>query len=159
MQTSVFRGIILSIFITAVTLSSAAAEESGKDKRNEEKRIFDVAVLLEEFHSIEGEESIEVDTNNNGSIDYLYKTHKNGEKRAEALDYNHDGNMDDFYYYDEGVLQRREIDSNGNGSIDIWVYLEEGVYVKKFERDLNHDGVVDLVKDYEEEAEQRKMER
>ncbi|MFW6344512.1 MAG: hypothetical protein ACOC2B_07180, partial [Sediminispirochaetaceae bacterium] len=64
-----------------------------------------------------------------------------------------------FYYYDEGVLQRREIDSNGDGRIDIWVHLDEGVYVKKFERDSNHNGEVDVEKDYEEEAEQREMER
>ncbi|MFP4490216.1 MAG: hypothetical protein ACLFNZ_01970 [Spirochaetaceae bacterium] len=159
MHTTVFRRTILFILAATVTLSYAAGEDEDRDREDEEKRIFDVEVLLEEFHSLEGEESIEVDTNDNGSIDYLYKTHESGEKRAEVLDYNHDGKMDDFYYYDEGVLQRREIDSNGNGRIDIWVHLDEGVYVKKFERDSNHNGEVDVEKDYEEEAEQREMER
>ncbi|MFO7849667.1 MAG: hypothetical protein R6V67_06880 [Spirochaetia bacterium] len=151
--------IVYLILAATVSISPVAAEEDNKEDEDRDNRIFDAEELTEEFYSIEGEETIELDTNDNDSVDYLYKTHGSGEKRAEALDYNHDGTMDDFYYYNEGVLQRREIDSNNDGKIDIWVYLDEGVYVSKFERDENHNGEIDVEKNYEEEAEQRKMER
>ena len=67
---------------------------------------------------------------------------------SEALDFNFDGRMDDFYYYVGGVLDRREIDTDFNDDIDLWVYLFEGVYLSRVERDLDGDGKVDFVKEY-----------
>ena len=56
--------------------------------------------------------------------------------------------MDDFYFYENGVLVRHEIDSNFDSLPDIWVYLDEGVYIKRIERDKDFDGTPDFVKQY-----------
>ena len=117
-----------------------------------EERVVRTADLVREIEETKSDEVfLEFDTNEDGSINYLVKLNEKGEKIAEALDYNHNGSMDDFYFYENGVLARRLIDSNYDAVIDIWVYLSEGVYIRKYEQDTNHDGVVDKVKLYGEE--------
>ena len=87
-----------------------------------------------------------VDTSGNGQFDYIVTYDQKGRKVLEEMDYNHDGIMDDFYYYEEGILIRREVDSNFDSFIDLWVYLFKGVYIEKYERDTNFDGIKDKVK-------------
>ena len=135
-------GILFLLIVLAVSL---AAEE-------EESRDLSIEILLDEFHEIEdAEPAIELDSNENGKIDYLIKTGEDGKKMMEVLDYDHNGTMDDFYMYDHGVLNQRAIDSNADGKIDIWVYLEEGVYIARYEEDTNFDGTMDRVKNYDTE--------
>ncbi|HKK66536.1 MAG TPA: hypothetical protein VJ967_11855 [Clostridia bacterium] len=135
-------GILFLLIVLAVSL---AAEE-------EESRDLSIEILLDEFHEIEdAEPAIELDSNENGKIDYLIKTGEDGKKIMEVLDFDHDGSMDDFYMYDHGVLNQRAIDSNADGKIDIWVYLEEGVYIARYEEDTNFDGTMDRVKNYDTE--------
>lgn len=114
------------------------------------------AVLFTPVYAATGDEpessggsTLEVDRNEDGNIDYVIKLDENSRKTYEELDYNHDGTMDDFYYYSDGVLQRREIDTNYDGKIDVWVFLHEGVYIKRYERDTDFDGEVDLIKDFD----------
>ena len=64
------------------------------------------------------------------------------------MDFNHDGMMDDFYFYANDVLIREELDTNYDGAIDLWVFLHRGVYVERYERDTDFDGIPDIVKDY-----------
>ena len=143
----------LFLFVSIFTPLCAEAED-------EETRTLDIELLVEEFYSSEeGGETIEMDSNDDGSVDYLMRTSSKGEKSAEVLDYDHNGEMDDFYYYEEGVLISRAIDSNADGRIDIWVYLDEGVYVKRYERDVDYDGEIETVKDYEEESKERAKKR
>jgi hypothetical protein len=84
-----------------------------------------------------------------------------GRKMYEELDFNNDGRMDDFYYYTDGVLERREIDSNYDDAVDVWVYIYEGVYVERYERDTDFDGEIDEVETFggTEAAEASKRER
>jgi hypothetical protein len=96
-----------------------------------------------------GEEILEADRDEDGVIDYVIKLNEAGIKTYEELDYNYDGKMDDFYYYTNGVLQRREIDTNYDAKIDVWVFLHEGVYIKRYEQDTDYDGEVDVVKDFD----------
>jgi hypothetical protein len=91
---------------------------------------------------------IKSDNNHDGIIDYILETDKAGNKIYEAMDFNYDGEMDNFYYYQNGVFVRQEIDSNFDGNIDIWIYNEKGMYITKIERDKDHDGVIDYVKKY-----------
>ncbi len=88
------------------------------------------------------------DRNFDGSTDYSLLYSGEGYKEYEELDFNFDGNMDDFYFYAAGVLDYRTVDTNYDGRIDLWVYIAEGVYVAKIERDVDHDGEVDYVKTY-----------
>lgn len=90
------------------------------------------------------------DTNEDGILDYALMLDDANEKRYEAMDFNFDGSMDDFYYYQRGVLQREEIDTNFDGAIDLWIYMHEGVYVESYERDSDYDGEIDLVKEFGE---------
>ena len=93
------------------------------------------------------------DRNADGVIDYAVKIDEKGNKLREAMDFNYDGRMDNFYFYANDVLQWQEVDSNYNRQVDIWIYLWRGVYVRKWERDIDHDGVVDISRDYDERRE------
>ncbi len=85
-----------------------------------------------------------LDRNEDGTPDYAVRVNDRGQKLHEAMDFNFDGKMDDYYVYANDVLQREEIDSNYDGEIDIWVYLRRGVYIRMWERDTDFDGVIDL---------------
>lgn len=155
MRRKIFMWAVTCMFLFGSIFTPLCAEDE-----EEETRIFDIELLVDEFHSSQEDgETIEMDSNDDGSVDYLIRTSSKGEKSAEMLDYDHNGRMDDFYYYDEGVLISRAIDSNADGRIDIWVYLDEGVYVKRYERDVDYDGEIETVKDYEEEAKKRAEKR
>ncbi len=91
---------------------------------------------------------IRKDRNFDGVADYELIYDERARKVFESLDFNFDGRMDDFYYYEQGVLARREIDIDFDETIDLWVYLSEGVYISRIERDRDGDGKVDYVKDY-----------
>ncbi|RKX88529.1 MAG: hypothetical protein DRP58_00220 [Spirochaetes bacterium] len=88
----------------------------------------------------------EYDSNNDGSVDYLVRTNLDGDKVLELMDFNHDGTMDDFYFYTEGIIVRREVDSNFDFSIDIWVYIKDGSLIEKYEQDMDFNGDIDKVK-------------
>ena len=92
-------------------------------------------ILVEEF-----------DSNTDGNIDYLVRTNSHGLKVMESLDFNHDGIMDDLYFYSKGIIVRREIDSNFDMKIDVWVYIKDGSFIEKYEQDLDFDGAIDKVK-------------
>ncbi len=94
--------------------------------------------------------SIYLDTNGDGDVDFLLDHDDAGYKYYEAMDYNHDGLLDDFYFYAKEVLLRREIDTNFDGDVDVWVYLTEGVYILSYERDTDFDGEIDLRKSFGE---------
>lgn len=148
------------LFIVLSPLFGLKAQDGENAEEKKENRIVEIGKLVDRFYNEEsGQEPNKFDTNNDGRVDYLVRTTKEGAKTAEVLDYDHNGKMDDFYYYKAGKLERRELDSNADGKIDIWVYIENGVYVKKYERDVDYDGTVDSVKDYEEEYKKRKKQR
>jgi hypothetical protein len=94
-------------------------------------------------------EKVSMDRNFDTVVDYNVEYDLGHQKIYEEMDFNHDGQMDDFYFYEQGKLIRQEIDSNFDGAVDIWVYLD-GMYVMKYERDSDFDGEIDLVKDYEQ---------
>ena len=99
----------------------------------------------------EGEEDstwIRTDRDEDGNFDYNLRVNEMGRKMYEELDFNYDGAMDDFYYYSDGVLERREIDSNYDEDIDIWVYIHEGVYIERYEMDKDFDGEVDTIETF-----------
>jgi hypothetical protein len=87
------------------------------------------------------------DRNYDGKPDYEVRYDAQNRKVSEKLDFNYDGRMDDFYYYQEGRLVRQEIDTNFDGAVDVWVFLD-GVYVLGYERDTDFDGTVDVVKHF-----------
>jgi hypothetical protein len=90
------------------------------------------------------------DRDDDGIVDYAVRVDERGNKLQEAVDYNRDGLMDDFYFYANDVLQRQELDSNFDEEIDIWIYMWRGVYVQKWERDTDFDGTVDISRDYDQ---------
>jgi len=98
------------------------------------------------YNSAEGGVFVSLsDRNFDGDPDYEARYDGQNRKISEKMDFNYDGQMDDFYFYEEGRLVRQEIDSNFDGAVDIWVFLD-GVYVTGYERDKDFDGTVDLVK-------------
>lgn len=97
-----------------------------------------------------GDEWIWADTNGDGHDDYAFRLDEIGELLYEAMDFNADGSMDNFYYRRRGVLIQQELDTNYDESIDLWVYMEDGVHVRGYQRDKNYDGTIDLEKDYGE---------
>jgi len=91
------------------------------------------------------------DMNRDGNIDHVFIFDENGYKLYEVMDYDKDGQMDDFYFYRNGVFIRQEIDRNADQRIDLWVYITEGIYVEGYEMDSDYDGLIDVVKIYEDE--------
>jgi hypothetical protein len=100
-----------------------------------------------------GEEWLTLDRDEDGIADYAVMVNDRGYKVREAADFNRDGFMDDFYFYENDVLQREEIDSNFDQRIDIWVYLRRGVYIRMWERDTDYDGTIDVRERYGGEPE------
>jgi hypothetical protein len=95
-----------------------------------------------------GAPRVEMDLDGDGRIDYVLVNTARGLSEHEEYDYNHDGVMDDFLYYQDGIAVREEIDSDFDGKIDIWVYLAEGKYIRRWERDLDGDGKPDTSQDF-----------
>jgi hypothetical protein len=91
---------------------------------------------------------IEMDLNEDGRIDYVLVNNARGMPEHEEFDYNYDGTMDDFLFYENGLAVREEIDSDYDGKIDIWVHLSEGKYIRRWERDLDGDGKPDKSQDF-----------
>lgn len=132
------RTVILILF-AGFPLSRLSGEETAliTEKISSWIRTYDYALTV-----------IDADDNDDGFIDYRLHLDKDDEKVLEELDFNHDGEMDDFYFYLGGIMNKREIDTNYDGMIDIWVFIKEGIYVVRFERDTDFDGRIDLVKAY-----------
>jgi hypothetical protein len=93
-------------------------------------------------------QKVSLDRDYDSLIDYNVEYDLQHRKLYEEMDFNHDGTMDDFYFFDQGKLVREEIDSNFDGAVDIWVYMD-GVYILRYEMDSDFDGKIDLTKNYE----------
>lgn len=132
-----FIGITVFILIAVV-------ESSG------EERELDCRTIVDKVQNMEGGLPVDnYDSNGDGKIDYLEKLDEDGNKIMEIMDFNHDGMMDDFYFYTDGIITLREIDSNFDRRIDVWVYIKDGNYIEKYERDLDYNGSIDQVKNLE----------
>ncbi len=103
-------------------------------------------ILLEMDKIMEDTVVEEYDSNNDGSIDYFIRMDIDGEKVFEIIDFNHDGEMDDLYFYSHGIIVRREVDSNFDMNIDIWVYIKDGTMIEKYEQDIDFNGDIDKIK-------------
>jgi hypothetical protein len=113
--------------------------------------VTDIKILRAEAHALaQGRDTrwLEIDSNGDGQIDHIMLLNKRGDKIYEELDYNHDSEMDDFCYYQNGALVREETDSNYDGMIDIWLFLYRGIYVERYMRDMDFDGAIDVTKEY-----------
>lgn len=134
------------VLFGVVLLTGAGAVAQPENSQQQREPAEDQFFRVERY----GEEWMTDDRNSDGSIDYAVRINDDLFKEREALDHNHDGKMDDFYFYSNEVLQRQELDTNYDGSIDLWVFLKDGVYVERYERDTNHNGVADEIRDYDE---------
>lgn len=134
---------VAGILFFLVMVGSADADTVGEDQSLDPHARFDPATYTEGW--------LTSDRDSDGIVDYAVRVDEQGNKLQEAIDYNRDGRMDDFYFYANDVLQRQEVDSNFDEAIDIWVFLWRGVYVQRWERDTDYDGEVDVVRDYDEQ--------
>ena len=138
------RKILSVILLSAVFVFCSFAEIGGDDTNGDGK---DDRWIVSEGGIIT---EVRIDRDYDGRVDYLTIYDENFKKIEERLDYNFDGEMDDFYFYKADSMYRREIDTNFDGKVDIWVYLD-GVYIEKYEKDTDFDGKVDLTEDYTED--------
>lgn len=138
-------------FICVFDISSQQPDTGDVDMQQQDLR---TGSLMDRFEQMKDAlPPLEIDSNGDGRTDYMIQTHlETGDKIMEALDYNHDGDMDDFYYYTKGILTERAIDSNYDSYVDLWVYIEEGVYISGYEKDTDFDGSMDEVKNYSESS-------
>ncbi|MCL2792844.1 MAG: hypothetical protein FWD87_07110 [Spirochaetaceae bacterium] len=135
---------IIILFILFFTAFSAFSRELISEEIRSNNGRVDRWIYLKS----DGGLIVEADNNFDGVIDYFLETDASGNKIFESIDSNFNGVMDTFFYYENGVLVRKEIDSNSDGQIDMWIYIEEGVYVVRIERSTNNDGVIDFVRRY-----------
>ncbi|AFG38009.1 hypothetical protein [Spirochaeta africana] len=89
------------------------------------------------------------DRNGNGTADYVVLHNRQGLRIQEVYDYSGDGQLDDFYFYNDGELVMRELDTVGDGQIDVWVQLVNGHLVSEIRRDTTGDGQPDYVRSYD----------
>jgi hypothetical protein len=103
----------------------------------------------DQWYEVEGEQvrAVSMDRNYDGKVDYTAEYDSEQRKVREELDFNFDGRMDDFYYFENGVLVREEIDTNFDGRVDLWVLLQ-GSEIHGYRMDRDFDGVAEVVKDY-----------
>jgi len=93
---------------------------------------------------------ISTDTSYDGNIDSKLVMDKMKLTTYEESDFNLDGVMDNFYYYENGFIIRQEVDSNYDQMIDVWVYItNDGTAIYRYEKDIDYDGKVDKIKDFE----------
>ena len=141
------RGSLKKALATAVIIltvvSFAAAEVITSDQNSDGKADL--------WFTMQGELLIEysADRNYDGMMDQKVLFDKDGMVQYEELDFNWDGQMDDFYFFKNGMLIRQEIDSNYDDRIDLWIFIHRGMYIERVERDTDFDGVVDRIKKYE----------
>ena len=128
------------LFLLVLTIAGAQAVERIDEVDEEFEPIFAVDDYDDSW--------ITGDTHSDGSVDYALRLDESNEKRFEAMDYNRDGLMDDFYIYRGGVLHMELLDTNFDGAIDLWIYMHDGVRVRGYERDTNFDGTINLVKEF-----------
>lgn len=150
-MTGVLRGwavFIAGVLLVGLIVAGATAQpaESQYPREPSDEQYFDVSRYDDEWMTD--------DRNEDGRLDYAVRLTDDLLKDREAVDFNHDGMMDDFYFYANEVLQRQEIDTNFDGAIDLWVFLTDGVYVERYERDTDYDGYPDIVRDYGETEEE-----
>ncbi len=132
------------IIIILVTLSINIYADYSVDSNNDGK--IDIWVKDLENKCL----LISSDTNFDGKIDSRLSLDEFKLSIYEETDYNLDGVMDNFYYFESGNVIRQEVDSNYDQKIDVWVYItNNGKSISKYEKDLNFDGVIDKVKEFE----------
>jgi hypothetical protein len=128
-------------FLGGTVMQTYAENSAGKEQERSAVPETSVETLLEEFYALkEAGEPREFDTNEDGSNDYLARLNAEGKKMMEVMDFNHDGAVDDFYFYDNGILRKRAVDSNFDQMIDLWVYISGGVYISRYLQDTDYDG-------------------
>jgi len=87
-------------------------------------------------------EAVKIDLNNDGRPD-IVQVMKDGREICRAIDFNFDGKIDTFLYFDaQGNLRRRESDFDRDGLIDEIAFYKNGVVVEKH-RETNLDGKLD----------------
>lgn len=108
----------------------------------------DIDIWVEELEG--GNVIISRDTNFDGKVDSKLEMDAKSLSIYEESDFDLDGAMDNFYYYENGIIIRQEVDSNYDNKIDVWVHIvNEGKTISRYEKDLDYDGVIDKVKDFE----------
>lgn len=136
----------LFIGMTLVCIVSGAAGAqvpvSVSQDRGDDPKIFDVTQY--------GDAWITGDTDDDGRIDYALQLDEEGDKLYEAIDFNRDGKMDDFYFYVGGVLNREELDTNYDGIVDLWIYMHDGARIAAYQRDSDFDGQIDIIREFGE---------
>lgn len=136
------QSLLMALVLAFVVVTQAAGDNDSIDGWLDPVVRFDPAAYTAGW--------LTADRDGDGRVDYAVQVDERGRKLREAMDFNLDGLMDDFYFYSNDVLQRQEVDSNFDQAIDIWIYMWRGVYVRKWERDTDHDGLVDIIRDYDQ---------
>jgi hypothetical protein len=132
--------LLASLFGPCLPLAAAspayAVDQNGDGKPDQWYEVADGRVS-----------SLSQDRNYDGQVDYLVEYDRAGRKVREEMDFDFDGRMDDFYFFEKGALVRQEIDTNFDDRVDVWVFLE-GPYIRRYEMDKDFNGQVDVVKDF-----------
>jgi len=93
----------------------------------------------------------QVDLNHDGKIDNVYYFDEAGQfTTLEEFDLDFDGRIDISVYYSNGKKVRTELDTNYDNRSDLWRYYEDGKLVR-IERDSDFNGKVDVWEYYENE--------
>lgn len=135
-----FKYFLVVVFLIPLSLFGDYSSDTNRDG------------IIDTWVKEKGEEGIEIhsDTNFDGKPDTALHLNSSKISVYEESDYNLDGTMDNFYFYEYGYIVRQEIDSNYDGEVDIWVFItDKGKNITRYEKDIDFDGIVDKIKDFE----------
>ena len=100
------RSIVLALVIALMVAAPAAGDTDAPDPTLDPSGRFDPAAYVVGW--------LTADRDGDGTVDYAVRVDERGNKLREAMDYNMDGRMDDFYFYSNDVLQRQQIKNQVN---------------------------------------------
>ena len=138
------RGAARSLLVPFLLVASALGALSERAEDTNRDGIPDTWIEEEDGSVV----SLATDRNFDGTADSRTRYDADGRLQLQELDFDFDGQMDDFYHYEEGVLTRQEIDSNFDGAVDLWVYLADGLYIAGYQQDTDFDGIPDRERDF-----------
>ena len=125
---------LLAVLSPALSAPALSLDRNGDGQDDQWYEVSDGRVV-----------GLSLDRNYDQQVDYTVEYDVDNRKVREEMDFNYDGRMDDFYFFEAGQLVREEVDSNFDGHIDVWVSLE-GQYIRSYEADRDFDGVAEVRK-------------
>ncbi len=156
-MTPKIRYFLITIIVLSFGSYAQDPDEKDSDKLNNARKVardlnYDGRVDRVEYYDAKGMlAKTETDTNNNNKLDE-WVFYDNGIIARAQKDSNGDGKADRLHSYSpNGVLKKTELDTDNDGEIDEWVYYSNGK-PRRVDKDTTGDGIPDASVAFDEKG-------